>query len=359
MRNMPDEPSLAEIIVDKTGIEPDQYLKGCQDRLKEDADLSQVILNNTNLRPVDLMQYFPVDTHYNKPLVNDLKLRNSRFLNQFGNIYTVPKIPQARMADGDDDIHSDPKLVRICDEFPYFMFGGVSFTCTHDYWWGPDPKSNAHAKDMFEIQYGIKLSDVYISLEELASTACMNSIFTEIDDFFVTGNYDNTVLTIWDNDLPYGAQGSCEKHACNFRPVFCVDQGVPVKYIKTVNDDGMFTREYVAEQRHKYAQQRTQTLKKLGEFYRCNNPNDYAVTGYPTDIDFIVKTGLCEFAFLCYDRSSQRGDFLITRVRYKTDGTDPKYTINKCDFRNLPRKIDDIHRARAMHFNKMYGSKGR
>lgn len=150
-----------------------------------------------------------------------------------------------------------------------------------------------------------------------------------------------------------------KKHACNFRPVFCVDQGVPVKYIKTVNDDGMFTREYVAEQRHKYAQQRTQTLKKLGEFYRCNNPNDYAVTGYPTDIDFIVKTGLCEFTFLCYDRSSQRGDFLITRVRYKTDGTDPKYTINKCDFRNLPRKIDDIHRARAMHFNKMYDSKGR
>ena len=48
MPNMPDEPSLAEIIVDKTGIEPDQYLKGCQDRLKEDADLSHVILNNNN-----------------------------------------------------------------------------------------------------------------------------------------------------------------------------------------------------------------------------------------------------------------------------------------------------------------------
>lgn len=356
---MPEEPSLAEIIEEKTGIDPNQYLKGCSGWLQEEENLARVIVDNTDLDPVDLMQYFPYEIPYHKPLVNDLKLGSSCFLNRGGNIYTMPRIPQICTPGDDDDVHSDPKYVRIFNEFPYFMFGGVSFTCTHDYLWATDRKNNAHAKDMFEIQYGIKLSDVYISLNELASVACLNSLFTEIDDFFVTGNYDNTVLTVFDNDLPYGAKGSSDKHACHFKPVFCVDQGVPVKYIKTVNDDGMSTPEYITEQRHKYAEQRTKTLKKLGEFYKANNPSDYTVAGYPTDIDFIVKTGLREFTLLCYDRASSKGNFLITRVNYGTDGDDPKYRIKKCDFINLPKQIDEIQRARASHFNKMYGPKGR
>ena len=74
-------------------------------------------------------------------------------------------------------------LAQIFDNFLFFKFGGVPFVCTHDYLWNTRPGTNGHAKDMFEINYGIKLSDVYISLDELQSVASFNSLFSMIDDF--------------------------------------------------------------------------------------------------------------------------------------------------------------------------------
>lgn len=349
-----NEPSSPEVIANKTGVEPDQYLKDNLTELKKSFPLQNYLMRHFKIGK--LMSYWLplIPEYYRKTLAGDLQLGNSCFWGH--NIYPVPEIPQIHM----DDCDTSPDIQMVFDEFPFFTFGGVSFKCTHEYIWNEPKKGNAHAKDMFEIRYGIKLSDVYISLNELNSVASLGALFSVIDDFFVTGNHDNTVLTVLDNDLPYGAQGSTDKHECHFKPVFCIDQGIPVKYIKTVADDkSSNSRQYMAEQRHRYAEQRTHTLKKLGEFYKINNLNDNSVIGYPTDLDFIVKTGLREFCFLSYDRSSAKGNFFITNVRYDNNGNDLKYIIKKCNIRQLSQIINTIQCARAQHFNKMYGPKGR
>ena len=353
---MPDKPSLQEVVANKTGIEPDQYDKTLSASLKKYLALDSCLGKYFPFRL--LAKYWTFPNFYHKTLVNDLRLESSWFLNRFGSIYPMPAIPSPDMDDADD---SEPKLKQIFDEFPFFKFGGVPFVCSHDYLWNNHPGQNSRDKDVFEIRYGIKLSDVYISLYELQSVASFNSIFSMIDDFIITGNDDNTVLTIIDNDLPYGATDSVEKYECHFKPIFCLDQGVPVKYIKTVNDDDkiLHNRWYEADRRHQYAEQRTQVLKKLGEFYKINNPNDYSVVGYPIDIDFVVKTGQHEFTFLGYDRFSNNGNFLITNVRCAANTGELKYTIKKCNFTQMPEQINAIQRARAIHFNKMYTPKNR
>ncbi len=354
---MPDEPSFEEIIANKTGIEPDQYdaYETLRTKMRKEAPLQRYLMKHFKFS--ELAKYLDLPHLYHKMLVNDLQLTSSLFLNRFGTVYSVPKIPSV---DVDNTDNSTPKIAQVFDEFPFFKFGGVPFVCTHDYLWNTEPGKNGHAKDMFEINYGIKLSDVYISLDELQSVASFNSLFSMIDDFFVTGNHDDTVLTIIDNDLPYGTKDSVTKHECHFEPIFCIDQGVPVKYIKTVSSDKIFFPSwYESEQRHKYAEQRKSVLKKLGEFYKTNNPNDYSVVGYPTDVDFIIKTGLHEFTFLGYDKLSKQDCFYITNVRYDNNTDNLKYTIKKCNFIQMPGQINAIQRARAMHFNKMYGPKNR
>lgn len=355
-QNMPDEPSLQEVVANKTGIEPDQYYDTLRTKLKKDTQLQHCLTERFPFRI--LAKYWTFPNFYHKTLVNDLRMTSSWFLNRFGAIYPVPEIPSPGMDDADD---SEPMIKQIFDEFPFFKFGGVPFVCSHDYLWNNRPGQNSRNKDVFEIRYGIKLSDVYISLYELQSVASFNSLFSMIDDFFVTGNYDDTVLTIFDNDLPYGAKDSSTKHECHFKPIFCIDQGVPVRYIKTVSDNNnvLFSRQYESEQRHKYTEQRKFVLTKLGEFYKTSNPNDYSVAGYPTDIDFIVKTGLHEFTFLSYDRFSKQGNFLITNIRYDNNTDNLQYTMKKCTFIQMPGQINAIQRARAMHFNKMYGPKNR
>lgn len=353
---MPDEPSFEEVVANRTGVEPEQCYETLHTRWIKDAPLRHYLI--THFKFSQLATYWELPHLYHKTLVNDLQLTSSLFLNQLGPVYPVSKIPSA---DVDDPDEMTPKIAQIFNEFPYFKFGGVPFVCTHDYLWNTDPGENGHAKDMFEINYGIKLSDVYISLDELQSVAAYNSLFSVIDDFFVTGNDDDTVLTIFDNDLPYGARDSDTKHECHFKPIFCIDQGVPVRYIKTVSDDAsvLCSHKYESEQRHKYAEQRKLVLKQLGEFYKTSNPNDYFVVGYPTDIDFIVKTGLHEFTFLSYDRGSKQGNFLITNVRYNNNTDNLQYMMKKCNFIQMPEQINAIQRARAMHFNKMYSSKNR
>ena len=353
---MSDKSLSKEVIANKTGVDPDQYLETVSTKLEKDFPLNHYLIKNFKFSK--LAKYWDWPDLYHKTLVNDLQLKSSWFLNRLGNVYPIPEIPRADLKDPDD---SEPKLKQIFDEFPFFEFGGVPFVCTHDYLWNTDPGQNGHDKDMFEIRYGIKLKDVYISLYELQSVASFNSLFSIIDDFIVTGNHDDTVLTILDNDLPYGAKGSAEKYDCHFKPVFCLDQGVPVKYIKTVNDNDntLHSKQYESEQRRKYTDQRKYTLKKLGEFYKNNNPKDNEIVGYPTDIDFIVKTGLHEFTFLSYDRFSKQCNFLITNVRCDNNSDDLKYTIKKCNFQQLPQTINDIQRARSIHFNKMYGPKNR
>lgn len=353
---MSDKSLSKEVIANKTGIEPNQYLEAISTKLEKDSSLNHYLIKNFKFSK--LAKYWELPNCYHKTLVNDLQLNSSLFLNKLGNIYPIPKIPQA---DIDDPDNSDPKLKQIFDEFPFFKFGGVPFVCSHDYLWGNRPGLNGHDKDIFEIRYGIKLSDVYISLYELQSVASFNSLFSIIDDFIITGNHDDTVLTIIDNDLPYGANNSAEKHECHFKPLFCLDRGVPVKYIKTVNDNDktLNSKQYESEQRHKYAEQRKNTLKKLGEFYKNNNPKDDKIVGYPTDIDFIVKTGLHEFTFLSYDRFSKQCNFLITNVHCDNNGDNLKYVIKKCNFRQLSQVINNIQRARSTHFNKMYSPKNR
>ena len=353
---MPDEPSFEEVIANKTGVEPGQYCETTQTKLNKDTLLQHYLIEHFKFSK--LAKYWEFPHFYHKTLVNDLQLSSSLFLNRLGTVYHVSKIPSADI-DGTDE--TTPKIARIFDEFPFFKFGGVPFVCTHDYIWNTRSGTNGHAKDMFEINYGIKLSDVYISLNELQSAASFNSLFSMIDDFFVTGNYDDTVLTIFDNDLPYGAKDSSTKHECHFKPIFCIDQGVPVRYIKTVSDNNnvLCSHQYESGQRHKYAEQRKFVLTKLGEFYKTSNPNDNSVDGYPTDIDCIVKTGLHEFTFLSYDRFSKQGNFLITNVRYDNNTDNLQYTMKKCTFIQMPGQINAIQRARAMHFNKMYGPKNR
>ena len=353
---MPDEPSFEEVVANKTGVEPDLYCETLQTKLNKDIPLRHYLIEHFKFS--QLAKYWEFSHFYHKTLVNDLLLTSSLFLNRFGTVYPVSKIPSADVDGTDETTH---KIARIFEEFPFFKFGGVPFVCTHDYIWNTRSGTNGHAKDMFEINYGIKLSDVYISLNELQSVASFNSLFAMIDDFFVTGNYDDTVLTIFDNDLPYGAKDSSTKHECHFKPIFCIDQGVPVRYIKTVSDNNnvLFSHQYESEQRHKYTEQRKFVLTKLGEFYKTSNPNDYSVAGYPTDIDFIVKTGLHEFTFLSYDRFSKQGSFLITNIRYDNNTDNLQYTMKKCTFIQMPEQINAIQRARAMHFNKMYGPKNR
>ena len=251
---MQSKSSLEEIISNRTGGAPDSYIEALQPpKMYKDAPLEIYLLKHFKFR--ELAKYWDLPDFYHKTLVNDLQLTSSLFLNRLGAVHSVPEIPRA---DVDDADNLEPKLKQIFDEFPFFKFGGVPFVCTHDYLWGIYPGLHGHDKDMFEIRYGIKLSDVYISLNELQSVASFNSIFSIIDDFIITGNHDDTVLTIIDNDLPYGAKNSFEKHECHFKPIFCIDQGVPVKYIKIVNDNDkiLYSHQYVSEQRHQYAEQR-------------------------------------------------------------------------------------------------------
>ena len=159
-------------------------------------------------------------------------------------------------------------------------------------------------------------------------------------------------MIIIDNDLDYSACGSGEKYDCYFKPVFCMDRGVPVKYIKTVDDAKPMQSAFIPERRFEYDMQRKQTLKNLNNVFKPSGMKE--INGYPTEIDFIVKTGLREFVFLSYDRFKNDGDFWFTKVNYSLDGADPKSVIKKCDFRNLQQNINLLQRARANHFNKMY-----
>lgn len=285
-------------------------------------------------------------------LKDDLSFNNSRFFYDVNGGYSVNQIPQISVYD--EEYGHKSKLYSICDYFPLFKFGGISFKCTHKI---PEQYNYIYSGDVepedryfFETRYNIKIDNVYISLAELFSVADWSGILSTVDDFIIAGNHNNTLLTIIDNDLDYSANGSTEKYDCYFKPVFCLDRGVPVKYIKTVDDSRPMERGAVPKARFEYDMQRKSVLKKLNDVF----DKDGIINGYPTEIDFVVKTGLREFVFLSYDRFKNNGGFYLTKVNYSLDGTDPKYVIKKCDFRNLQQNINLLQRARANHFNKMY-----
>jgi len=288
---------------------------------------------------------------------DDLSFENSRFFNSFKDMGFVHKIPGISI---ETEESSNSKLEGIFKYFPFFKFGGIPFKCSHEIPWEWGVFSGIQKtedKYMFEMHYGIKIDSVYISLNELASVANFGGVLSEIDDYFVVGNHDNTVLTIIDNDLDYCVKDSVENNECHFKPVFCIDCGVPVKYIKTADDSKPFLYKCIPERRFEYNLQRKQTLNKLNNVFKQPLYEDNHISGYPTEIDFIVKTGLRQFTFLSYDRFQNNGDFWITNVNYNVDGSDPVSVIKKYDFRNLPQNIKSIQQARANHFNKMYHSK--
>ncbi len=287
-------------------------------------------------------------------LKDDLSLNNSYFFGGVSGCYRVNQIPQINVYEEEPGFKS--KLYGICDYFPLFKFGGISFKCTHkipeQYNYIYSGKVEPEDRYFFETKYNIKIDNVYISLAELFSVADWSGILSVVDDFIIAGNHDNSVLTIIDNDLDYSACGSGEKYDCYFKPVFCIDRGVPVKYIKTVDDSKPMENAFVPERRFEYDMQRKQTLKNLNNVFKPSGVKE--ISGYPTEIDFIVKTGLHEFVFLSYDRFKNDGDFWFTKVNYSLDGADPRSVIKKCDFRNLQQNINLLQRARANHFNKMY-----
>lgn len=357
---MSDEEYLEEIISAKPGVPSvKQILYGYYGCTPTEEPLEDIILNNTNLEPVDLMQYQgPLGKPPKHALSTDLSLVNSNFFNAYKGAYPINSIPHICMAnDNLEDTDSPLDLKEIFDEFPFFHFGGLSFTCTHEYNWNFRHEKSG-ARDVFETRYGIKIDEVYISLNELSHVANFAGIITSIDDFLVTGNYNDTILTIWDNDFTYSSKDSLEKQECNFRPAFAIDRGIPLKYIKTVDDTAPFSGRRDEKLQQEYNIQRKLHLAKLNNIFRHHDTNrkDF-INDYPAEIDFIVKTGLRKFTFLSYDRFLQNGDFFITNVHYNTDGTDPKYAIKKCGFQDLPQQIKMIQCARASHFNKMYSGK--
>lgn len=288
-------------------------------------------------------------------LKDDLSLNNSYFFGGVSGCYSVNQIPQINVYEEEPGFKS--KLYGICDYFSFFKFGGISFKCTHKI---PEQYNYIYSGDVkpedryfFETRYNIKINNVYISLDELFSVADWSGILSTVDDFMVAGNHNNTLLTIFDNDFDYSANGSTEKYDCYFKPVFCLDRGVPVKYIKTVDDSRPMERGDVPKARFEYDMQRKSVLKKLNNVF----DKDGVINGYPTAVDFVVKTGLREFVFLSYDRFKNNGGFYLTKVNYSLDGTDPKYVIKKCDFRELEQYIKNVQRARAYHYNKMYAHK--
>lgn len=357
---MSDEAYIEEIISANPNVPSvKQIMYGYHGRAPTEETMETIILNNTDLRPVDIMQYQgPLGASPRHALSTDLSLVNSNFFNAYKGNYPVNSIPHICMAnDNLDDTDSTLDLKEIFDEFPFFHFGGLSFTCTHEYDWNFRHEKPG-ARDIFETRYGIKIDGVYISLNELSRVANFAGLITSIDDFLVTGNHNDTILTIWDNDFTYSSKNSLEKQECNFRPVFAIDRGIPLKYIKTTNDKEPFSGKCDEKLQQEYNIQRKLHLAKLNNIFRHHDANgkDF-LNDYPADIDFLVKTGLHQFTFLSYDRFLQNGDFFITNVRYNTNGSDPKYVIKKCGFQDLPQQIKMIQCARASHFNKMYSDK--
>lgn len=340
---MPNEPSLEEIVANKTGIEPDYYCKSHRYYTKFEANLLLAILKHTNLEPVDLMGYYlpfiiPTSKHFLGPKMPQRTATlnpTSSFLDFNKHFYPIPKIPFVTPKD----------LTSVFEYEDDIQFGEIIPIYINNPW-GIRPKAtkNSLAKYKFEQLYGIQLDDVYISLYELASDLdiCVHDIIP-IDDFFIAQK--GSRLTIYDNDLPYGAKDSREKYECHLKPVGCIELGTPVKYIKTVNDYGETIKGALTEQkdRSKHIE------KELCKSYK----------GYFADIDFIIKTGIHEFIFLGYDRLSKDGNFYITDVHYNINGSEPEYTTKKCDFEQLSQTMDAIQRAHAKHFNKMYSSKNR
>lgn len=330
---MLNAPTLAEIVANKTDIAPSVYLFNIKNAMREHSRFLVAMLKYTGF---SIPQMIDLEMRDAGPVVHEFSgfTSKSLFLNQIDNICLDFQIPHIRAED-----NKDFDLSNILYDMQQMQFGGVAFNYINDpYGMRPDSARNSHAKYNFEMRYGIKLSDIYISLYELNSTT-KNSRTAVVDDFLVTEN--GKILTIYDNDLPYGARDSDEQYECHFRPVGCIDRGVPVRYIRTVDDNGKKISTGVQQDIGARA------LKKLCEFYR----------GYPTQIDFIIKTGLHEFTYLGYDRNSTNGNFFITNVRYGIDGAEPRYTIKKCDFMRLPKTINAIQRARITHFNKMYGAR--
>jgi hypothetical protein len=332
-------------------------------RCEKEANIDNVLLQNgVSFGTIRTVRFFDWKQSFVKTAkaldTDDLSINNSQFFNRFDNVYRVNQIPHISIDDGGEIGRN--KLGNIFNYFTYFKFGNVPFICSHDIDDGAaifPGTQTVKDKDIFEMRYGIKLEGVYISLNELQDVADYSGIVSEIDDFFVVGNYDNTVLTIIDNDLDYSARESIEKYKCNFKPVFVLDRGIPVKYIKVVDDNKPFYNKYVPERRLEYNLQRKQHLKKLNDVFKHPDKQDNFISGYPADIDFVVKTGLRQFSLLSYDRFSNTGDFWITNVRYNNDGRDPEFIIKKCNFWNLQQNIKAIQRARANHFNKMYAAK--
>lgn len=357
---MSEDWSIEEVISNKPGVESVQELCYGNKEWIFSKKLLDIIIENPNLglRPVDLMLGYKTPVlQENAVSKDDLSIKNSYFFNTPQNVCPVHEIPGISTEKFDDN---DTKMESVFKCTPMFKFGGIPFSCSHKIpWeWGTctgDPKPDD--KYRFEMLYGIKLDSVYISLNELRTVASFQDVFSEIDDFFIVGTHNGKILTIFDNDMDYSANGSYKKTECHFNPVVVLDRGVPVKYIKTADDSQPFEHKQIPERKYEYDLQRKQVLHKLGEVFQQTKPNDNCITGYPTEIDFIVKTGLHEFTLLSYDRFKNNGDFWITNIRYNTDGTDPKTIINKCDYKNLQQNINAIQRARANHFNKMYTSK--
>jgi hypothetical protein len=286
-----------------------------------------------------------------------IHIKDNLSFNSSGAFDISCKIPQINIY---REYDTEPKIKGVFDNFPLFKFGGIPFTCSHgnlgEFGIISGIASDAD-RNMFNVQYGINLDKVYISLNELSSVAGFSGVFSEIDDFIVVGNNDNTLLTIIDNDLDYSAKYSHEKRECHFQPVLCIDRAVPVKYIKTADDAKPFHNQQIPERRIEYNLQRNQTLEKLNNIFSQTTHNQ--IYGFPTDIDFVAKTGLHEFTILNYNRFGTRVDFWITNVRCDTNDGNPKTVIKKCNFQNLPDAINNIQRARATHFDKMYGNKNR
>ena len=353
---MAEEQSKEEII-----LEAEKKL--CSDSNHRPLSFDMILLQNgIPFKEIRDVRFFDWVQHKNenpKAFSKDnFSLDNSYFFYRVAKSYSFNQIPQFSVYN--DEYSYDSKLSAVCNNFAFFKFGGIPFQCSHkipemyNYIYSSNPKPED--RYMFEMRYGIKIDNVYISLSELLS-AGRNGFLSMVDDFMVVGNYNNTILTIFDNDLDYSMRDSSEKYNCHFKPVFCINYGVPVKYIKTVDDSKPMQNAFVRECQIEYDMQRKQVLQKLNNVFAVPVVKDNSISGYPTEIDFIVKTGLREFTFLSYDRFYNNGDLWIMKVNYSLDGADPKSVIKKCSFQNLQQNINVIKYTRACHFNKMYARK--